>query len=430
MKYIKPYQLFESAESLWRVAPSSIHGQGCFAIVDLPAETDLGLLHTILPDGYDHTELGHMYNHSTTPNCYNKKIGDQRFLVTIRPVKAGEELTADYRLQPDLEQPQPDWIGESQEIGWKEWCTIPKLGRFLAKLDTGNGTKASSLGVDSIEVDGDQVYWSCNGVDRQDPIKDWSHAEVGSNIDKRPVIILDIELGPHRLSKVPIALTDRSDKSTPVLVNRDILSQLGVVVAPDREFLLGESQEEVDTAKRLLDLGLMEPQDYKQKLRELGWDKRYRNQFVEDLEKLFGDLGLEWKNWATDRQQRNGTVLLKFSPADAAELIFTATVPPGLTPRQSARFQNIKARLLKVRREMEMDVEVRGRLAFEYWIFPGSFRPSGHFGEPTSSQTVNFDGSTDPQHSMARFLYQVALDADAKGWIWNPQHPHYNFARR
>ena len=115
MKYIKPYQIFESSESLWRVAPSSIHGQGCFAIVDLPAETDLGLLHTILPDGYDHTELGHMYNHSTTPNCYNKKIGDQRFLVTIRPVKAGEELTADYRLQPELEQPEPDWIGESQE---------------------------------------------------------------------------------------------------------------------------------------------------------------------------------------------------------------------------------------------------------------------------------------------------------------------------
>ena len=302
MKYIKPYQIFESAESLWRVAPSSIHGQGCFAIVDLPAETDLGLLHTILPDGYDHTELGHMYNHSTTPNCYNKKIGNQRFLVTIRPVKMGEELTGDYRLQPDLEQPQPDWIGESQE--------------------------------------------------------------------------------------------------------------------------------EVDTAKRLLDLGLMEPQDYKQKLRELGWDKKYRNQFVEALEKLFADLGLEWRNWATDRQRKNGTVLLKFSPADAAELIFTATVPPGLTPRQAARFQNIKERLLKVKREMEMDVEVRGRLAFEYWIFPGSFRPSGHFGEPTSSQTVNFDGSTDPQHSMARFLYQVALDADAKGWIWNPQHPHYNFARR
>ena len=197
-----------------------------------------------------------------------------------------------------------------------------------------------------------------------------------------------------------------------------------------KPYRLFESAEEIAAAKRMLDLGLIEPQDFKQKIRELGLDKQYRSEFVENLEKLFADLGLEWKNWATHRQQKNGTVLLKFSPADAAELIFTATVPPGLTPRQETRFQNIKERLLKVKREMEMDVEVRGRLAFEYWIFPGSFRPSGHFGEPTSSQTVNFDGSTDPQHSMARFLYQVALDADAKGWIWNPQHPHYNFARR
>jgi hypothetical protein len=317
-----------------------------------------------------------------------------------------------------------------REVGWKEWCQIADLGRFLAKLDTGNGTGASSLGVDSMEIDGDLVYWSCNGVDRQDPIKDWSHAEVGSTIDTRPVIILDIELGPHKLSGVPIALTDRSDKSTPVLVNRDLLSQLGVVVAPDREFLLGESQEEVDQAKRLLDLGLMEPQDYKQKLRELGWDKRYRSEFVESLEKLFADLGLEWRNWATDRQKANGTVLLKFSPADAVELLFTADLPSGLTPRQEVRFRNIKERLVGVRREMEMDSTVRGRSAFEYWIFPGSFRPSGHFGEPTSSETVKFSDGMDPQAVMARFLYQVALDADAKAWYWNPQHPHYAWARR
>ena len=325
---------------------------------------------------------------------------------------------------------KPYSLYEAKEVGWQEWCQIADLGRFLAKLDTGNGTGASSLGVDSLKIDGDQVYWSCNGVNRQDPIKDWSHAEVGDSIDTRPVIILDIELGPHRLSEVPIALTDRSGKSTPVLVNRDLLSRLGVVVAPDRKFLLGESQEEVDQAKRLLDLGLMEPQDYKQRLQSLGWDKKLRSEFVETLERLFADLGLEWKNWATDRQKVNGTVLLKFSPADAVELIFTATVPPGLTPRQEVRLRNIKDRLLKVRREMEMDQEIRGRLAFEYWIFPGSFRNAATFGDYTSNRQVQFDGGTDTQTAIARFLYQVALDADAKGWIWNPQHPHYEYGRR
>jgi hypothetical protein len=125
------------------------------------------------------------------------------------------------------------------ELGWKEVVSIPNLGRFVAKLDTGNGTKASSLGVDQWKIHGDSVAWSCNGHNRIDLIRDWSHAEVGDSIDKRPVIILDIELGPHRLSGVPVALADRSGKETPFLINRDILSQLGVSVAPDREFLLG-----------------------------------------------------------------------------------------------------------------------------------------------------------------------------------------------
>jgi hypothetical protein len=202
-----------------------------------------------------------MYNHSAEPNCYNKRVGDQRFLVTIRPIKAGEELTGDYRLQPDLEQPQPGWIEESLLLGWKEWVTIPSLGRFVAKLDTGNGTKASSLGVDQWKIDGDQVAWSCNGQDRVDPIKSWSHAEVGDTIDKRPVIILDIELGPHRLSGVPVALADRSGKETPFLINRDILSKLGVSVASDKEFI-AESDQFWTGYERLVDLGMIDLEDW------------------------------------------------------------------------------------------------------------------------------------------------------------------------
>lgn len=151
---------------------------------------------------------------------------------------------------------KPYSLYEAEEVGWQEWCIIPDLGRFLAKLDTGNGTKASSLGVDSIEIDGDLVYWNCNGKDRVDSIKDWSLAKVGDTIDKRPIIILDIELGPHRLSEVPIALTDRSAKSTQVLINRGLLSRLGVTVAPNREFLLGESS--LPDPSRLAELGLLD----------------------------------------------------------------------------------------------------------------------------------------------------------------------------
>ena len=109
-----------------------------------------------------------------------------------------------------------------------------------------------------------------------------------------------------------------------------------------KPYRLFESAEEIAAAKRMLDLGLIEPQDFKQKLQDLGLDKQYRSEFVAALQTLFADLGLEWKDWATARQQQNGTVVLKFSPADAAEILFTADLPKGLSPAQEARYAKIK----------------------------------------------------------------------------------------
>ena len=57
-----------------------------------------------------------MHNHSDDPNCHNELVnGKQRFLVASRDIDEGEELTTDYRLQPDLEQPSERWGGEVNE---------------------------------------------------------------------------------------------------------------------------------------------------------------------------------------------------------------------------------------------------------------------------------------------------------------------------
>ncbi len=89
------------------IADSKIHGKGVFASEDIPKGTTVGLLHIIikLRFDYDFTELGKSYNHSDTPNCINELIDGKRYLVTLRDVAKDEELTADYTLQPDLEQP-------------------------------------------------------------------------------------------------------------------------------------------------------------------------------------------------------------------------------------------------------------------------------------------------------------------------------------
>ena len=93
-------------ESKYYLDNSNIQGRGAFAQEDYPEGTVIDKLHDILGQGqYNFYELGKMYNHSETPNCKNVMKDNTRYLVTIQPVRQGEELTADYRLQPDLEQP-------------------------------------------------------------------------------------------------------------------------------------------------------------------------------------------------------------------------------------------------------------------------------------------------------------------------------------
>ena len=53
--------------------------------------------------------MGKLHNHSDNPNCHNELIGNKRFLVASRNIDRDEELTTNYRLQPDLEQPQDSW---------------------------------------------------------------------------------------------------------------------------------------------------------------------------------------------------------------------------------------------------------------------------------------------------------------------------------
>lgn len=99
------YEDFE--RKMYYVANSDIHGEGVFSVEDLPEGTVIGRMHTKNGDNnYDFTELGEKHNHSNNPNCENMWIGNSRYMVTSKDIKSGEELVTNYRLQPDLEQPE------------------------------------------------------------------------------------------------------------------------------------------------------------------------------------------------------------------------------------------------------------------------------------------------------------------------------------
>ena len=109
-QYIRQILLEHSLPGNLEIGASEISGVGVFATENIPMGTNLGVAHIKQPSGYDITELGKNHNHSYKPNCINKLIDGVRYLYTKQDLSPGDELTVDYTLQPDLEQPQPDWI--------------------------------------------------------------------------------------------------------------------------------------------------------------------------------------------------------------------------------------------------------------------------------------------------------------------------------
>ena len=94
------------------IKPSDIHGKGVFAGEYIPKGTEIGI--TAIRNGEKNWQipiLGKFHNHSEKPTCCSvasapieeKKY--TRMLVADRDIFPDEELTVDYRLQPDLEQP-------------------------------------------------------------------------------------------------------------------------------------------------------------------------------------------------------------------------------------------------------------------------------------------------------------------------------------
>ena len=80
---------------------SHIEGHGLFSTKDIADGTELGITHVKdkrFEDGYIRTPLGGFFNHSLEPNCIATPHEDFIILKTIKDIKEGEELTADYWL--------------------------------------------------------------------------------------------------------------------------------------------------------------------------------------------------------------------------------------------------------------------------------------------------------------------------------------------
>lgn len=86
-----------------KVGKSKIAGKGLFTTDAFEQGEMIGLAHE---NDQPSTFIGKYHNHSDEPNAVNVKLGDKRYLMAKRALKKGEEITTNYRLQPELEQPE------------------------------------------------------------------------------------------------------------------------------------------------------------------------------------------------------------------------------------------------------------------------------------------------------------------------------------
>ena len=88
---------------------SHIHGIGVFTPMNLKAGDVIGVSHAYY-DGFWYMTTHGYYNHSESSNCIIETRDNINLIIAKVDIMRGEELTADYREQPFLEQPKEDWV--------------------------------------------------------------------------------------------------------------------------------------------------------------------------------------------------------------------------------------------------------------------------------------------------------------------------------
>lgn len=185
----------------------------------------------------------------------NKELGDNVVLeINASPGTDGITSVLKHNfvniLLSQLTNPSEFFI-QRKQAGWLEvidiWFTDQVHQEYLAKLDTGNGTTASTVEVGKFtETDGN-ISFEVAGKKVTLPVVDVAKAKVGdSEFERKVVEVPLIRIGLRQMSNVRLSVCEKRDKSTNVLVNRDLLSKLGYVVVSDETHILTPEMEKIN----------------------------------------------------------------------------------------------------------------------------------------------------------------------------------------
>ena len=185
----------------------------------------------------------------------NKEIGDNVVLeINASPGTAGITEVIKHNfvnvLLNELDDPNTFYL-QDKVAGFIESVTIDfgngVSKEFLAKLDTGNSTKASVLEVGEFKEVGKMIEFTVDGKTIKLEKIGISKAIAGEQTYERPMVVVPgIQLGLRKLQNVALSLVkNRDNKQTNLLLNRDTMSKMGYVVHPNNAHILTTEMEKV-----------------------------------------------------------------------------------------------------------------------------------------------------------------------------------------
>ena len=199
----------------------------------------VGVDHAIVNDKYYVLECNGSPGMGSNFALYNTKLRDRSHIgktTTDNVVKAlFNYLTQDAHRKHSF----------TKEAGFHERIVVDGYGPVRAKFDTGNGTQASMFTVDKFDVSNKTVKWEKDGKKFTSKLEGYSVATRMDQVDKRPIVLVDLTFNNKFYTDVPIGLTTKDSRST-FLINRDLMTRFKVNVNPNRKFVLSHWIERSD----------------------------------------------------------------------------------------------------------------------------------------------------------------------------------------
>lgn len=186
----------------------------------------------------------------------NKEIGDNVVLeINASPGTAGisEVIKKNFVkvLLNELDNPS-EFMLQDKNAGYIETCTIKFDDEFsmdfLAKLDTGNSTQASTLEVGEYKESDEEISFTLQGHSMSFKRDKDIIAKAGEEKYRRPTIVVpELTCGLRKIRNLRVAIVkSRANKSTNLLLNRDALGMLGYVISPSMSHILTQEIQKVE----------------------------------------------------------------------------------------------------------------------------------------------------------------------------------------